>query len=300
MHSTFNNLSPHFTFLPAETDDKAGIRSDSWSSHLPAQRLWLSISPHLKCFDQRLLSQLAKFAQLHRWEYIQSADEPCSIEQVIGALHEYLQTRPRKVHLIGHGTSGIVALLYARRYPHRVASLTLLSVGANPAISWQAHYYALRRFLPCSREIVLAQMARLLFGAQPQRFTIALSKLLARDLDSNLSLHSLVHHEAIAPGGVEVPLLVCYGAHDVVFQSQGSPRSKEQGQEKDKESAKEKVPTHWHSWLKPGDRLWACPNGKYFFHFNHPIVTASRISDFWQQITPDEARENSSAQVLRV
>jgi pimeloyl-ACP methyl ester carboxylesterase len=226
--------------------------------------LWLSISPSLKCFDQRLLSKLVKFAAIQRWEYCQTLDEPCCIDDVVAALHEFLARRDYKTHLLGHGVSGIVALLYARRYPERVASLTLLSVGALPAVNWQAHYYALRKLLPCSREIILAQMTRLLFGPQPARFAQALSHLLARDLDSNLTLHSLAHHTAIPAGATEVPLLVCNGEEDPITFTQ-------------------KV-SLWHDWMKPGDRLWTCAKGQHFFHFYHFQAVADVIAEHWQQL----------------
>lgn len=234
--------------------------------------LWLSVSPHLKCFDQRLLSQLIRHSAVRRWQYCQTIDEPCSIESVVNSLHEYLRSRVPvtegqqlpKVHLIGHGVSGVVGLLYARQYPQHVSSLTLLSVAALPAINWQAHYYALRNLLPCSREVILGQMTRLLFGDQSPRFVTALAQLLLRDLDSNLTLHSLAHNVRVAAGGVEVPLLICNGALDSVIAS---------GQQKG-----------WQRWMKSGDRLWHCPEGLYFFHFQHYKAVAKTILDYWAQL----------------
>lgn len=237
--------------------------------------LWLSVSPHLKCFDQRLLSRLVKAAPIRRWEYCQTIDEPCCINDVVETLHTHISERAalekcsgqsnHKFHLLGHGVSGVVGLLYARRYPQHVASLTLLSVSAMPAVNWQAHYYALRELLPCSREMILAQMTRLLFGSQPIRFSKALSQLLARDLDSNLTLHSLAHHTKISPGGTDVPLLICNGEIDGITRTH--------------------QPAEWQAWLKPSDRLWQCPAGNHFFHFKHSAVVANRIIDYWQQVS---------------
>ncbi len=235
-----------------------------------SDKLWLSVSPHLKCFDQRLLSQLVKRTIIQRWEYSQTLDEPCSIDAVVDALHDYLSQRDRQIHLIGHGVSGIVGLIYARRHPERVASLTLLSVGALPAVNWQAHYYALRQLLPCSREIILGQMTRLLFGQQSIGFTKALAQLLARDLDSNLTLHSLAHHTEVSSGGVAVPLLVCTGAIDSIVCTQ-----------------KQML---WHDWMKPTDRLWICPEGNHFFHFYHFKAVAEVISEHWHAPHPNAAR----------
>jgi len=261
--------------------------------HQTPNVLWLSVSPYLKCFDQRLLSQLIKHSTVHRWQYCQTIDEPCSAEAVVAALYEYLQSRlsipllktkpatkplplskaerhlkphHSKVHLVGHGVSGIVGLLYARQYPQHVASLTLLSVNAAPAVNWQAHYYALRKLLPCSREIILGQMTRLLFGQQAPRFTTALAQLLAKDLDSNLTFHSLGHQSHIPAGGVEVPLLVCNGEQDNVTDAQ------QQG--------------GWRTLMKPGDRLWHCPRGQHFCHFYQHRAVAKTILDYWAQLTP--------------
>ena len=243
--------------------------------------LWLSVSPYLKGFDRRLLSQLTKSASVRRWEYCQTIDEPCSVEAVLTALHDYVEERAvleqtagnnsAKVHLAGHGVSGIMSLLYARRYPEQVASLTLLSVAARPAVNWQAHYYALRQLLPCSREMVLAQMTRLLFGEQPASFAKALSQLLAKDLDSNLTFHSLAHHARIVAGSLNMPVLVCNGEVDAITCT--------------------KSEAMWHSWVPPESshaqsfQRWTCANGNHFFHFQYPEAVASKMTGHWQQAT---------------
>ena len=238
--------------------------------------LWLSVSPHLKGFDQRLLSQLAQWATVRRWEYCQTIDEACCPEGVIDALHDYLQSRAEAgdrnpIHLLGHGVSGAIGLLYARQYPQQVASLTLLSVGSQPAVNWQAHYYALRQLLPCSREMLLMHLSRLLFGSKPARFTKALATLLARDLDNNLTLHSLAHDSKIESGGVAMPLLVCNGTADMVISQQS---------------------TDWEQQMKPGDRLWHCEAGNHFFHFHHPEETARAIAQYWRAIAQTKPLNN--------
>lgn len=249
---------------------------------LPTEALWLSVSPHLKGFDQRLLSQLASTTPVRRWEYSQTLDEPCCVDAVVDALHDYISTRVKleesagnpqyKVHLLGHGVSGVVGLFYARRYPQHVASLTLLSVGPLPAINWQAHYYVLRDHVPCSRERLLGQMTQLLFGKQSCQFAKALAALLAKDLDSNLTLHSLANRTQILPGSVSMPLLVCNGQDDVIVRSQ-------------KDIVKK---THhniqWTDWMKPADQLWECPEGNHFFHFHHAALAAKTIQSFWTQL----------------
>ncbi|MEM6453137.1 MAG: alpha/beta hydrolase [Cyanobacteria bacterium P01_D01_bin.105] len=234
--------------------------------------LWLSVSPHLKCFNRRLLSRLAKVASVRQWEYFQTVDEPCCVDSILTALHEYVCERTLlerrsgnphyRVHLLGHGVSGVVGLLYARRYPAQVASLTLLSVNAVPAVNWQAHFYVMRQFLPCSREVILTQMARTLMGEQPLRFTKAIAQLLAKDLDSALTFHSLAHHMDIPVGSSEIPLLVCNGEHDSIVSNQGQ--------------------TQWSEIMKSGDRLWHCPEGAHFFHFHHSEAVANVIGEHIQ------------------
>ncbi|MGB3669141.1 MAG: alpha/beta hydrolase [Phormidesmis sp.] len=260
--------------------------------------LYLAVSPHLKCFDQRLMLQLSKSATVRQWRYLQTIDEPCSPELVVKTLHEYMQSRSEatadstailpKVHLIGHGVSGVIGLLYARQYPQHVASLTLLSVSATPAMNWQAHYYALRKLLPCSREVILGQMIRLLCGQQSPRFTTALAQLLAHDLDSNLTLHSLAHSTQVVAGGAEVPLLICQGELDEVT---ASPQ------------------VGWECWLKAGDRIWQCPEGKHFFQFHHYQQVAKVITQYWAQLqrsqlpsqshSPDEREDLATAASCR-
>ena len=234
-------------------------------SHLPSA-LWLTVSPNLKKFDQRVLCRLSKRVSIARWEYIQTADEPCCLEVVLELLSEYLSRKFAQthtpVHLIGHGLSGIVGWLYAQRHPEHVRSLTLLSVGANPGVNWHAHYYALRQLLPCSREIVLAQMVKMLFGSCSCDITRVLVELLKQDLDSGLALHSLVNCQEIESTQIEPPLLVCRGANDAVVSSV----------------------ERWQPLLKSDDRLWTCPEGHHFFHFDQPRLVETTILNHWQHL----------------
>ncbi|MEL6468324.1 MAG: alpha/beta hydrolase [Cyanobacteria bacterium J06623_4] len=251
-----------------------------------ASLLWISVSPFLKAFDKRLLAQLAGKAAIRRWEYVQAVDEPCCLDAIVEALHAYVRERAdsekssyqatgrasSKLHLLGHGTSGVVALLYARRYPQQVASLTLLSVSAEPGVNWQAHYYALRQLLPCNRQRLLSHMSRLLLGKQSPRFAQALAQLLAKDLDSNLTLHSLGHDIRISTGGTPMPLLVCNGEIDSIVCSQQQ--------------------LLWQTWMKPSDRLWHCPEGKHFFHYYYPEVVAEKILEHISKTTTDSLTES--------
>ncbi|MEM1291859.1 MAG: alpha/beta hydrolase [Cyanobacteria bacterium P01_H01_bin.162] len=230
----------------------------------PPAALWLSVNPSFRRLEQPLLIQLHKAVNIAHWGYQQTPDEPSSLDVAVTLLHDYVKGGDRLLHLIGHGTGGLVGLLYARRFPHRVKSLTLLSVGVNPTVDWKAHYYTQLDLLPCSRRRLLAQTARSLFGPQCQHCVEGWIQLLERDLISSLSLHSLLSRFSLFPAGVSVPLMVCGGEADTVVdpvQLQG-----------------------WQPWLKPGDRRWLCPDGRHFFHATHPQLCREQILDFWQPI----------------
>ncbi|MEM9818684.1 MAG: alpha/beta hydrolase [Cyanobacteria bacterium P01_D01_bin.6] len=229
----------------------------------PPDGLWLSANPGLKQFDWPLLKRLNHQVEVHSWDYSQSPDEPCDLVGAIALLHDYMQGLSRPIHLLGHSLSGILALMYARQYPEYVQSLTLLSVGAEPQVSWHSHYYVLRNLLHCDRTIVLRQMVRLLFGACPPIQATHLVKILGHVLDKELAPHSLTSHEGLVAGGVRVPLLVCHGEQDVIL----DPNSQIQ----------------WNPFLKPGDHRWQCPEGRHFFHHEYPKLTSQKILDFWQQ-----------------
>jgi len=223
--------------------------------------LWVNVSAGFQCFDRRFLDHLAHFSEVSHWAYAQTVDEPCSLEIAVTLLHDYIKKCDRPLHLMGHGTGGLLALLYARRFPQRVKSLTLLGVGVNPAVDWQAHYYAQLELLHCKRSLVLAQMAYALFGNLPQPAVQRLVHMLKQDLAQSPSPHSLFKRVSICPEGVLVPLLVCGGGEDAIV----DPTQIEA----------------WRSWLKPEDRLWLCPGGRHFFQASHPHGVAHQILNFW-------------------
>ena len=225
--------------------------------------LWLTVNPGMQRLDHKLLTCLARHTRVQRWAYTQTPDEPCSLEVALTLLHDYIKGLDRPIHLAGHSTGGLLGLLYARRFPRRVKSLTLLSVGVNPAVDWQAHYYTQLELLPCSRTRILTQMVYTLLGPQPPHLLQGWVELLEQDLIRALSFHSLTQRFSVFPAGVPVPLLVCGSRDDAVvdpMQIQG-----------------------WQPWLEPGDRVWFCQSGRHFFHASHFNEVAHEMLDFWNQ-----------------
>ncbi len=224
--------------------------------------LWLSVSPSLKCFDRPLLRLLSQHVSIARWDYRQTLDEASHWSTALDLLHIYLKKMGRPVHLLGHGMAGVVGLLYARRYPEWVRSLTLLAVAPQPANTWHAHYYVQRHLLPCDRHQVLAQAVRSLFGTSLPYAAKDVVAALNHDLTYAPHPHSLLQLTTLAPGGIASPLLVCGGRADPIV----TPP----------------ILHEWWSWLKPQDYLWECPEGRHFFHYDHPESVAATIVEFWQ------------------
>lgn len=245
-------------------------------SQLP-DAVWVNANPSFRKFDQPLINRLSKKMAIAEWQYHQTVDEPASPAVAVKLLQDYLQQYTHPLHLIGHGTGGLVSLLYAHRYPKRIKSLTLLSVGAHPTVDWQAHYYVQLNLLLCSRETLLTQMVYSLFGRQSRSLTRRYQQVLERDLLSAASPHSLyqrVHHD---PQKVSVPLLVCCAEHDPVIDPN--------------------LWRKWQPWLKDGDRLWQCPNGRYFFHYTYPEQVYHQIQAFWQSLTGSSSSSFQSESV---
>lgn len=234
--------------------------------------LWLSANPSFERFAQPLLRHLVQINDVAVWQYQQHADEASSLDIALELLHDYMKQGDRPLHLVGHSTGGLLGWLYARQYPEKVQTLTLLGVGAYPAVDWQAHYYALQRLLPCSRQLLLAQMVRMLFGQQNHYTTKALIAVLEKDIATSPSPHSLYQRPSIAPGGVAMPLLVCGSQNDAI--------------------ADIAALKSWHEWLKPEDSLWTCAQGYHFFHYFYPRLVGDRLLRFW-------TRSSSGANLAR-
>lgn len=236
--------------------------------------LWLTVSPSFHRLDQHLLNNLASHSQIRCWSYTQTPDEPSSLAVALTLLHDYIKQCDRPLHLLGHSTGGLLGLLYARKFPQRVKSLTLLAVGVNPAIDWKAHYYTQLERLPCCRTILLSQMVTVLFGQQPRHLLKMWIEVLERDLVQSLSLHSLVERFSLYPQDAPVPMLVC-GSEDDAIVDPIQLRA-------------------WQPWLKPGDRLWVTAGGRHFFHNDYAHTVAREILNFWQ-VVPDRAIASSTA-----
>lgn len=242
-----------------------------------ADALWLNVSPALQGFDRPLLKQLAQHTSIAQWEYAQTLDEPASLDTALAMLHDYLKQQQHPVHLLGHSSGGLLGLLYARRYPERVRSLTLLAVGVHPAVDWQAQYYAQRRLLACNQQTILRRMVRSLLGYSPKDITEMVLKLLEKDLYQSLSPHSLVRSLSLLPIAVEVPQLVCGSVDDAIID-----------------------PNQLRGWQQyfnhAASRLWVCPGGRYFFHYFYSQQVSEQIVQFWNSIP--EAQHSSTHQSL--
>jgi pimeloyl-ACP methyl ester carboxylesterase len=230
--------------------------------------VWINANPSFKRFDNRIVRYLSNQLPIAYWEYNQDRDEPSSLTIALTLLHDYLKTVSEPIDLIGHSTGGLLGLLYARKYPDRVKSLTLLGVGFDPAIDWQAHYYQMRKLLPCSQNILLARMVQMMFGHQDRINTRCLIKILQEDLYTAPSAHSLYQLDRIDPGGVSMPLMVCGSENDGIVAPPALQR--------------------WSNSLKDGDVLLINPLGHHFFHYFFPEQTGRQVIKFWQQVHRQE------------
>ncbi len=234
--------------------------------------LWLSTNPYLMRFNLPIIKYLSREVSIGQWEYEQKQDEGCSLDVAIALLDDYLGMIKKPVHLMGHSTGGLLGLIYTRKYPEKVKSLTLLGVGVNPAIDWVNYYYDLRVNLPCSREIVLGHMAKLLFCYQNHYYQKAFVQVLSKALSFSLSPHSLYEKKGILKGGISQPLMVCGSLEDdIVSLSQIK---------------------QWQPYLKKGDYIGEVSQGGHFFHYQSPQKVSQEILKFLKPLLTLESDNN--------
>ena len=226
--------------------------------------VWINANPSFKRFDGRIVRYLSQQVPIAYWEYHQTLDEASSLDIALTLLHDYLKSKSELINLVGHGTGGLLGLLYARRYPHRVKSLTLLGVGCSPAIDWQSHYYQMRKLLPCSQEMLLARMVQMMFGHQDRTNVLNLIEILQQDLYTAPTAHSLYQMDRIKSGGVSMPMMICGSENDGIVDFSALQR--------------------WSDYLKDGDVLRISPWGHHFFHYFFPEYTGRKIIKFWQNV----------------
>lgn len=237
------------------------------------ENIWISANHSFQRFESHVLRHLSRQKPVARWEYYQHQDEPSCLEEALALFEDYLDSFAMPVNLIGHGMSGLIGLLYARKHPEKVKSLCLLGVGYYPEVDWQLHYHSLRLQLPCSQDIILAQMVQKIFGYQNQYNTKALSKILQQDLLTSPSPHSIFRKSSIPQGGIKSPLMVCGCANDDIIDINSL--------------------MGWQRYLKPEDKLWLCPKGNHFFHYFYPHDVSREILNFWQEVSLENFRDKS-------
>jgi pimeloyl-ACP methyl ester carboxylesterase len=165
-------------------------------------------------------------------------------------LHDFLTWRARPLHLISHSTSGLVGLMYGRRYPHKVSSLGILAVGWLYAINLPAPYYTYLSAFPWSRKQVLNQMVGNMLGLQNQSINQRFLSYFEDDLACDPCPHSLFRMSNSRDEGGEVPLLIGSRKTDFVVSLIVRRRGSK--------------------FIKKGFRLWECQDGRHFFHHFYP------------------------------
>jgi pimeloyl-ACP methyl ester carboxylesterase len=211
-----------------------------------------------------LIRYLCGGCSISQWSYFHDCeDSACSLEEALSYLGEYMDTLGEPVHLLGHGTAGMVAAVYAQHHPEKVRTLTLLSVSPDMAHSWIGLYYQLFGRRPCCRAAALGHLAETLGEGGDRERTRRLAALLYRDLSLAFSPHTPLRLTFYPARAVAVPLLVCGSADDVVVPPADLKR--------------------WEVLFKAGDRLHIAPQGRHFFHCHRPVEVGAAIQDFWLQ-----------------
>lgn len=237
--------------------------------------VWLNTNPYLRRFNLPTIKYLSGHTNIVHWEYQQTEDEGSSLETSLELLHDYLNLWQKPVHLVGHSTCGLLGLYYAHQYPEQVKSLTILGVGANPAIDWLNYYYSWRNNWHCSPEIVLAHLAKYLFGVHSHYYRKALVNILEKAIAFSLSQHSLYkRYSYLEVPKIESPMMIIGSLEDKVVAWSEIQK--------------------WSQILKQEDQLWQCPRGEHFFHYFFPQLIAEQI---WQFCS---LREKRATQLIKI
>ncbi|NCO76484.1 MAG: alpha/beta hydrolase [Cyanobacteria bacterium] len=231
--------------------------------------IWLNTNRYLLRFNLPIIKYLSNFVNIAHWEYQQNEDEGTSLDVAIKLLDDYLSLINKPVHLVGHSTCGLLGLWYAHKYPEKVKSLSILGVGVNPAFDWVSYYYMMRSNLSCSKEVILARLAKHLFGYQNPYYQKAFVKLLERALLYSLSPHSLYQRFNLPMGTISQPLMICGSKNDQIVCWEEMER--------------------WQCHLKPEDYLWQCPTGEHFFHHFQYKLLAEEMIKFWSLLSENQS-----------
>lgn len=227
--------------------------------------IWASGSTFLRCLHMPLLKELLRYTNVSVWEYIQYFDESACIDTAVELLHSHLKNQESTVNLIGHGIGGTIALIYARKYPQFIRSLTLLSVSTQPAKTWHVNYYEQRQINACSQKEALLKTLYNIFGDNFPCHGNSPHHLIGKfhkELENIPLTHSLFKMEQLPTGGVTIPLMIC-------------------GSEIDNILSYSEI-NDWEKWLKPEDNLWKYPQGGHFFHCFYPKILSMQILRFLQ------------------
>ena len=137
-------------------------------------------------------------------------------------------------------------------------------MGFNPYLDWLSYYYSWRNHWSCSQEIVLAHLAKYLFGFHSNYYRQALVKILAKATVYSLSRHSFYkRYNNFAVPSVDCRLMIAGSIEDKIV-----PWSEIE---------------KWRWKLKPDDILWQCPRGEHFFHYFQPQLIGEKLLEFWSQ-----------------
>ena len=243
--------------------------------------LWLDLQPSLYCFNCRLSRLLASSRTVRRWSFEHDPDESCSIATIHNLLRQSILETGGRPHLVAHGLSGTIAHRFVHQYPELIQSLTLLSVDSQISNHWTSHYHEMRKQLSCTRAHLLQHLTSLLFECNQPKVYVALAELMAKCLDSDFVMSSLISHDLYGElEAIPVPLLVLNGDNDFVVDRNAKQR--------------------WAATLKPGDCYESIANSRHFFQFHHPVVVADRINNFLDMIPTSSIPDNAPRHFLPI